>query len=449
MSAAYYRLKKYRQKQSAEVEAEVSTSRNEVPNIEQNEIENLNLSLEMPMEVSVGSVSNNLLSSSQHTNTRNHDSSYEYNITSDTSSLYYESPLSSPLSQHSSHMDSSDNLGNFDSNINAIVPSLREKLRNFAVQFRSNMTVEMIENLLGILRSENHSDLPKSAVGLLQTKSNDNIVIMKSSKNTNGSYVYFGIEEGLKSIMTDDYTDNSIRILFNIDGLPLYNSSSHQFWPILGLILHNDYESNPFIVAVFSGDSKPQNVNNFLEDFVQETITLIHNGFIIGQRHFKIEIVGLSCDTPARSFIKKCKGHGGFYACERCETRGKTINNKRVYPSINSKLRTKKSFRRQHQPEHHLDGRTRLLDIPKFDPVRCVFLDSMHLLYLGTMKWILQQLIGTNSRVNRKCKLSRCKIQELNSTLKTFVNFVPKEFQRKKLDLDTFNYWKATQFRFF
>lgn len=120
-----------------------------------------------------------------------------------------------------------------------------------------------------------------------------------------------------------------------------------------------------------------------------------------------------------------------------------------MYPSIKSKLRTKKSFTRQHQSEHHLDGRTRLLDIPKFDPVRCVFLDSMHLLYLGIMKWILQQLLGTKSHVNRKCKLSRCQIQELNSTLNVFVKLIPKEFQRKKLDLATFIYWKATQFRFF
>jgi len=44
------------------------------------------------------------------------------------------------------------------------------------------MTVEMIENLLEILRSENHTDLLKSAVGLLQTKSNNYITIMKSSK---------------------------------------------------------------------------------------------------------------------------------------------------------------------------------------------------------------------------------------------------------------------------
>lgn len=219
------------------------------------------------------------------------------------------------------------------------MPSLSEKLRIFAVRVRSNITVELIENLLEILRSENYFDLPKSAAGLLQTKSNKIFATMKSSKDTNCSYVYFGIENELKDIITDEYHETNIRILFNIDGLPLYNNScqqSQQFWPILGLIIHEEYESNPFIVAVCSGDSKPQNVNNFLEDFVQETRILIQNGLKLGQETFKIEIIGFSCDTPSKAFIKKCKGHGGFYACERCETRSKTINKKRVYPSINS-----------------------------------------------------------------------------------------------------------------
>lgn len=67
------------------------------------------------------------------------------------------------------------------------------------------MTIEIIDNLLEILRSENHSDLPKSAAGLLQTRSNEDISIMKSSKNTNGFYVYIGLEKTLKAIVTDEY----------------------------------------------------------------------------------------------------------------------------------------------------------------------------------------------------------------------------------------------------
>lgn len=73
----------------------------------------------------------------------------------------------------------------------------------------------------------------------------------------------------------------------------------------------------------------------------------------------------------------------------------------------------------------------------------------MHLLYLGITKWLLQHYIGNKKRVNPMCKLPRHAIEKLNSNLKNSVKFIPKEFQRKKMDLDGFSYWKATQFRFF
>lgn len=133
-------------------------------------------------------------------------------------------------------------------NIGAL--GIREKLQSWAVRFRQNLTVETIDSLLNILRSENIPNLPKSAVTLLQTKTSKSIRSMRSLKNTFGSYVYFGLEEGLKNIVTNDFTENTIKLLFNIDGLPLFNNSSQQFWTNLGLIVHNDYESQPFIVAV-------------------------------------------------------------------------------------------------------------------------------------------------------------------------------------------------------
>ncbi|KYQ59976.1 hypothetical protein ALC60_00982 [Trachymyrmex zeteki] len=220
-----------------------------------------------------------------------------------------------------------------------------------------------------------------------------------------------------------DYIDNGI--IYDC-----LNEHTHtQFWATLGLVLHNQYECQPFIVAVYSRNSKPQSVNEYLHDFVEEASFLVQNVITIGQRVLKVEIIGISCDTPARSFIKKCKGHGGFYACERCETRG--------------------SFRRQRQKEHHLEGKSPLLDIPYFDPVKSVFLDSMHLLYLGIMKWILQQLLGTKKKINRKCILHHRDVKLFNSILKVLLRYVPKEFQRKTLDLDEFNHWKATQYRFF
>jgi len=60
------------------------------------------------------------------------------------------------------------------------------------------------------------------------------------------------------------------------------------------------------------------------------------------------------------------------------------------------------------QNEHHLGaGTSPLLDIPDFDSVKSIFLDSMHLLYLGVMKWIMYQLLGTKNVIRNVSYLYR------------------------------------------
>jgi hypothetical protein len=36
-------------------------------------------------------------------------------------------------------------------------------------------------------------------------------------------------------------------------------------------------------------------------------------------------MVALVCDAPQRAECKGCKGHMGYYACERCVTRGVNV----------------------------------------------------------------------------------------------------------------------------
>lgn len=290
-----------------------------------------------PMEIDVPSNSPSYpqsINSSEHTDTLEHD---DYNYSnyfdnnssnlSDSSFGYSDRSPDGSLPDHESPQQS-PNTDNDELNNILTKPCFREKLQDWAVKHRSNLTVEIIEDLLGMLGAENIPNLPKSATTLLQTKSNTNIKLMNSLKNTTGFYMYLGIEQSLRDIITEEYSDTVIRLLFNIDGLPLFNGSNQQFWPNLGLILHNDYDSQPFIVSVYGGNSKPQNIDYYFEDYVKEAKHLIQNGVTIGQITFRVEIVGFLCDTPARSFVKECKGHGGFYACERCETRGKTIKKK-------------------------------------------------------------------------------------------------------------------------
>lgn len=58
------------------------------------------------------------------------------------------------------------------------------------------------------------------------------------------------------------------------------------------------------VVAVWSGSSKPSDLNAYLEPFVAEVKTLSRDGIGINGFHISIVIRAFICDTPARSFIK-------------------------------------------------------------------------------------------------------------------------------------------------
>ena len=215
------------------------------------------------------------------------------------------------------------------------------------------------------------------------------------------------------------------------------------------LVFDPEYESAPFLVVAFCGKSKPKSVDNFLKDLIAKIKELLKNVIDIDDEHFTIEILDFVCDTPARAFLKCTKGHGGFCACERCEVQGISVKNsrgnkKRVYSKVNAKLRTKRSFRKQRQKDHQ-KCRTPLLNIPGFDPVRGFFLDSMHLLYIGVMKLLLEEWLSGN---NRLCKISASQREYLRQLLLNLTK-ISDGFQRKDFDLDDLSNWKATQYRFF
>lgn len=108
-----------------------------------------------------------------------------------------------------------------------------------------------------------------------------------------------------------------INLFVNINGLPLANSSSVQFWPILCKIEQSLYKLDPFIVAVYCGQSKPSDVYDYLKDFIEEYKNLCGVGLVIDTKLYSIKISGFICDVPARAFVKVIKVHNGFYGCER------------------------------------------------------------------------------------------------------------------------------------
>lgn len=134
-----------------------------------------------------------------------------------------------------------------------------------------------------------------------------------------GKFVYFGLQDGIVRSLKNNFTvlPDEIKIDLNIDGLPLVESTTSQFWPIMGLIVA-DFYLDPFVIAVHHGTKKPHCPNQFLETFVSEAKSLIESGISIGGKVIKVTINAVICDAPARSFVTGTKGHTGYFGCGKC-----------------------------------------------------------------------------------------------------------------------------------
>lgn len=129
----------------------------------------------------------------------------------------------------------------------------------------------------------------------------------------------------MRRVRPSIFEDDVIKILVNVDGFPIFNNSKQSYWPILAQIYHGKLYCKPFVVALWHGVSKPASIESYLEDFVNEVNDLTKNGVQVENKLYGFELKAIVADTPARAFLKCTKSHTAFYACERCETRGESI----------------------------------------------------------------------------------------------------------------------------
>lgn len=321
------------------------------------------------------------------------------------------------------------------------------------------VTHKFVNELLLVLRSENHSTLPKSSRTLLGTlASKTDIKLMLCKNGTYSEYKYFGIAINLQYIIDpEEYEERDISLLINVDGAEILKKTKNHAWYILGMVYHTEYQSKPFIIGISYGTSKPLSPREFLDDLVKECNDLYSSGIHIQNTRFNFEVKGFCCDTLARVYLKQTKGPTGFCSCERCEVYGEsvsTLNNnivasnkgKRVFNEIDCPERTKVSFKNKTQPKHHhATEDSPLLDILGFDIIKNVLLDAMHLFCLG----VSNNVLNTFVHGNRSNRIGVNNVVKLQDNLDAISNDIPDEFQRTKLDLGDLTNWKATQYRVF
>lgn len=119
--------------------------------------------------------------------------------------------------------DNQEELSDYKKNL-----ELRHSIKNWALDF--NISHAALNSLLEILNMRIDNVLPKDARTLLDTN-RENLHISISAP---GRYWHNGLIKCLKKIYDNvSCLPNEISLYINVDGLPVFNSSRYQFWPIL------------------------------------------------------------------------------------------------------------------------------------------------------------------------------------------------------------------------
>ena len=216
----------------------------------------------------------------------------------------------------------------------------------------TNTTNSATNLLLQLLRKRKHLKfLPKDSRGIV--KPPDKIVMQPMA---GGHYHHFGLANAIRHVLRDRavVAGENFKLQINIDGLPIHKSTDSSLWPILGLLENTD--TKPFAIGIFYGTVKPQNVDEYLQDFITDYNFITLNGLLVNKCDVTVEMCAVICDTPARAFVKRTKAHNGYAACDKCTDRGEYHAGRMTFPNLNAPLRTDDSFLRRTDQEHHKEG---------------------------------------------------------------------------------------------
>lgn len=318
---------------------------------------------------------------------------------------------------------------------------IKTKLRDWALEF--NTTNASLSKLLCILKTHScFNSFPVDARTVLKTPRTVDVVSVNP-----GQYCHLDFSLGVKKMLSNSFDHvTSIELLIGIDGVPLFDSSSGELWPILGSIVNlSEEEAKVFPIGVYYGSKKPADCTSFLSAFTNDAISLIEDGITLDDgRNIPVRIKGICCDAPAKSFILGVKHHNGYFSCTRCKQEGSFFNSRMTFPLFNCAPRSHEGFLAKEDEEFHKND-TPLSAIPHLNMVYSIPLDYMHLVCLGVMRTMLYiWIFGAPPN-----KLPSKIVELISSNLVQLQGFIPSEFCRRPRGLDQIKRWKATELRQF
>lgn len=109
------------------------------------------------------------------------------------------------------------------------IKSMIKSLRDWALRY--NIRTYCLRDLLKILRSIGVPFILKDPATFLRTPN-----VIETERIANGEFWYAGISKNLRRILQAADEPMELSLNIHVDGMRLFNSSSKQFWPILGQI---------------------------------------------------------------------------------------------------------------------------------------------------------------------------------------------------------------------
>ena len=172
---------------------------------------------------------------------------------------------------------------------------------------------------------------------------------------------------------------------------------------------------------------------------------LLTNGIHINGELYRFILHVITCDAPAKSFVKGVKQFNGKEGCNECHTLSKNINGSSIYIGTDFICRTDSEFRVQSSPAHHIRNSPFTdLDI---DMIKIFNVDYMHCVLLGVTKKLLKTYLGKNHVIKCTYKLSKSDINKINDRLIKVTKCIPSFFVRKARTLEHIDRFKATELR--
>ncbi|KZS03094.1 Uncharacterized protein APZ42_034264 [Daphnia magna] len=162
-------------------------------------------------------------------------------------------------------------------------------------------------------------------------------------------------------------------------------------------------------------------------------------------RQFTVSIRCVIADWPMRSYLKRVKGHTGYWSCERCIQRGVSceIHSKKSsrkekpkktiqFLDVNAPPRTDEEFlsycKSDDCPDEHLNGHEDLSPFLEwnFPMVSGFVVEPMHTFYAGCVGGRLKGIAGNPN----EGQLSSSQLKQVDQRLELFEKCKPSEFER-------------------